>query len=86
MLFQVSKRGRLHDVFYRQKHPQYEQLKHCIGKTKTNHVVLQTLSTTFQFQFQFNSNSSLLDTCGVGFGNGMEMAFRIPSTCVCSMY
>ena len=84
MLFQVSKRGRLHDVFYRQKHPQYEQLKHCIGKTKTNHVVLQTLSTTFQFQF--NSNSSLLDTCGVGFGNGMEMAFRIPSTCVCSMY
>lgn len=45
---QVSKRG-LHDVFYRQKHPKYEQLKHCVGKTKTNHIVLQTLSTTFQF-------------------------------------
>ena len=47
---QVSKRGRLPDVFYKQKHPKYEQLKHCVVKTKTNHVaVLQTLSTTFQF-------------------------------------
>ena len=46
---QVSKHGRLHVVFYRQRHLKYEQLKHCVGKTKTNHVVLQTLSTTFQF-------------------------------------
>ena len=46
---QVSKHGHLHDVFYRQRHLKYEQLKHCVGKTKTNHVVLQTLSTTFQF-------------------------------------
>ena len=46
---QVSKHGRLHVVFYRQRHLKYEQLKHCVGKTKTNRVVLQTLSTTFQF-------------------------------------
>ena len=49
ILSQVSKRGRLHDVFYKQKHPKYKQLKHCVGTTKTNHVVLQMLSTTFQF-------------------------------------
>ena len=47
---QVSKRGRLHDVFHNQMHPKYEQLKHYIVKAKTNHlVVLQTLSTTFHF-------------------------------------
>ena len=47
---QVSKRSRLHDVIYLLKHAKYEQLKHCIVKTKTNHVVvLQTLSTTFHF-------------------------------------
>ena len=33
-----------------EKPPKYEQLKHYyVDKTKTNHVVLQTLSTTFQF-------------------------------------
>ena len=39
---QVSKRDHLHDVFYWQRHLKYEQLKHCVGKTKTIHVVLQT--------------------------------------------
>ena len=47
---QVSKRGRLHHVFHKQRHPKYEQLKHCIIKTKTNHVVmLQMLTTTSHF-------------------------------------
>ena len=46
---QLSKNA-IYTTCFMNKHPKYEQLKHCVIKTKTNHVaVLQTLSITFRF-------------------------------------